>query len=121
MSVELPLAAPSAKESLVHPCDVVQRSNVELRQRLHRMRVTHGWAAAARTSMVEATLLSTGRMGGLPTSHALYHSYVGNFDDIDVQDVYGLPENSPFVQKAPRTLFHQQFYGEEPSVVSMMK
>jgi hypothetical protein len=122
MSTELPLTSAQLKERVVHPVEMIQKNMYlqEQRQRLHQIRVTQGWAAAARTSFDQAVLLRTRRLGGLPTSHALFHHYNGDYDDIDVCDVYGLEKNDPNVQPAPRALVEKQFYGEELTLKSIV-
>ena len=106
------------KEVIRHPVEITQRTfrHSEYAKHMHQIRSTHGWAAAARISMDNSLMLSTRRLGGLQSSNLLYNSYNGNLTDIDVEDVYGRPENDPRVKPAPRTFFEMEFYGEELTV-----
>eukprot|EP00744_Colponema_vietnamica_P009571 GILI01013599.1.p1 GENE.GILI01013599.1~~GILI01013599.1.p1 ORF type:complete len:137 (-),score=36.91 GILI01013599.1:101-460(-) len=106
------------KEVIRHPIDVMQSNSRhgEWAKRMHNIRTTHGWAAAARISMDNSLMLSTRRLGGLPSSNILYNSYNGNLTDMDVDDVYGLQENDPRVKPTARTCFELEFYGEEATV-----
>lgn len=124
MSFQPELSVPTAqlKERVPHPCEVAQKSYqmTEQRRLLHQVRTTQSWAAAARVSLDQALLLQSRRLGGLPTSHALYHHYNGTDDEIDVEDVYGLAKHNSNVQPAPRALVEKQFYGEELTMKALI-
>lgn len=118
MAAELPLATASFKERVIHPAEMIQKNHFQNEQRtmLHQIRCTQGWAAAARISFDQAALLQGRRLGGMPTSHALFRHFNGSHTDIDIEDVYGLPKNDPNVQPAPRSLVEKAVYGEELSM-----
>ena len=77
------------------------------------IRSVYGWSTAAKIAMDQETILRSHRLGGLPSSNLLFHSYNGSLTDMDVSDLYGLPENNPNVQPAARSAFEKQFLGEE--------
>lgn len=113
MSLQLPSA--EVKDQLVHPCQTAQRSlhEVEHRQRLHQIRATRGWSSAAQTSIEAAMLSRPTRLGGLKSSNVLYRSFNNQLTDMDVFDVYGLPQNNPNVQPSARALMEKDVFGEE--------
>lgn len=118
---DLHTAQVGSMERVTHPCDMIQRNYhlTEQRRKLHEIRSTQGWAAAARVSFDQAMLLRSRRIGAMPTSHALYHHYVGSHDEIKVEDVYGLAKHDPNVQPAPRAVVERDFYGEELVIKSI--
>lgn len=124
MSTQSELSVPTAelKERVSHPCEMIQKAAFQNDQRrtLHQIRSTQSWAAAARESFNQAVLLRSRRLGGLPTSFALYHHYNGHDDDIETTDVLGLEKHNPNVQPAPRALVEKQFYGEELTMKSVL-
>eukprot|EP00658_Telonema_sp_P-2_P013386 TRINITY_DN1506_c0_g1_i2.p1 TRINITY_DN1506_c0_g1~~TRINITY_DN1506_c0_g1_i2.p1 ORF type:complete len:133 (+),score=35.17 TRINITY_DN1506_c0_g1_i2:2-400(+) len=75
-----------------------------------------GWAVAAKEAMDSSVMLGSQRLGGLPTSNVLYHSYHGSLTDIDINDLYGRPEHNPLPVLAPRAHFEKQFHGEELTI-----
>lgn len=112
------LPVPKSAEPIRHPAEVLHTTQprADWSRRMHQMRTTHGWAAAAKESLDSSVLLSSQRLGGLPSSNVLYHSYHGTLNDIDVNDLYGRPEHSPLPQVAPRAHFEKQFHGEELTI-----
>ncbi|ESL07798.1 hypothetical protein TRSC58_04509 [Trypanosoma rangeli SC58] len=111
--IQLPQAQP--RERVLHPCDVIQRGafQKENSERLHRIRATLGWGAAADTALTETTLLSTRRLGALPSSFALYHHYRGTVSELTPMDLYGLSEDDPNVQPSSRAIVETSIYGYE--------
>eukprot|EP00656_Telonema_subtile_P036905 TRINITY_DN40971_c0_g1_i1.p1 TRINITY_DN40971_c0_g1~~TRINITY_DN40971_c0_g1_i1.p1 ORF type:complete len:161 (+),score=14.61 TRINITY_DN40971_c0_g1_i1:27-509(+) len=105
-------------ESIRHPVEVLQTTQVraDWSRRMHQMRTTHGWAVAAKEAMDSSVMLGSQRLGGLPTSNVLYHSYHGSLTDIDINDLYGRPEHNPLPVLAPRAHFEKQFHGEELTI-----
>lgn len=103
------------EEKLVHPCDFMQRSAAQQEEalRLHRIRSTHGLGAATDVALTEMTLGGGRRLGSLPASKLLYHSYRGGLTEISPEDVYGLPDNDPNVQPSARALAEKQVFGYE--------
>lgn len=86
---------------------------------MHHIRTTHGLGAACEVGLTEVTLLGSRRLGALPTSHALYDAYRGNYAELGPMDLYGLAENDPRVQPAPRAFVERQFYGHELTMKTM--
>ncbi|KEG10183.1 hypothetical protein DQ04_04071030 [Trypanosoma grayi] len=112
---EIELLQAKPREQLLHPCDVIQRSTFgkENAERLHRIRTTLGWGAAAETALTETTLLSSRRLGALPNSFALYHHYRGTVAELTPMDIYGQSEDNPTVQPSSRALVEKAVYGHE--------
>ncbi|KAH9589057.1 hypothetical protein LSM04_001222 [Trypanosoma melophagium] len=112
---------PNPREKLLHPCDVIQRTAVQSdnAKRLHHIRSTQGWGAAADTALTEATLLSSRRIGAMPSSFVLYHHYRGTVSELTPTDLYGLPEDDPNVQPASCALAEKAVYGYELSMKNM--
>ncbi|KAG5507015.1 hypothetical protein JKF63_05761 [Porcisia hertigi] len=116
MSSEIGISRPLAREErLMHPVEFIQRSapRQEEAVRMNNIRTTHGLGSAIEVALTETTLLGSHRLGALPTSSALYHAYRGNYTELTPSDVYGLPENDPNVQPAPRALVERRFHGHE--------
>ncbi|KAG5480527.1 hypothetical protein LSCM1_06230 [Leishmania martiniquensis] len=116
MSGEIGLPRPKAREErLMHPVEYIQRSapRQEEALRMNNIRTTHGLGAATEVALTEVTLLGSRRLGALPSSNTLYNAYRGNFTELTPSDIYGLPENDPNVQPAPRAFVERQFYGHE--------
>ncbi|KAG8348852.1 hypothetical protein ERJ75_000028600 [Trypanosoma vivax] len=118
---EIQLRQGQPHEQVLHPCDVIQRSAIQQdnAERLHRIRVTLGWGAAAHTALTETTLLSSRRLGALPTSHTLYHHYRGSVSELTPADIYGQPEDDPNVQPSSRAIVEKMVYGYELSMKNM--
>jgi hypothetical protein len=122
MNTEIRLARPQAREErLMHPVEFIQRSapRQEEALRMNNIRTTHGLGAASEVALTEMTLLGSRRLGALPSSNTLYNAYRGNFTELTPSDVYGLPENDPNVQPAPRAFVERQFYGHELTMKTM--
>ena len=114
MSGDLQMLQSGMKEKLRHPCDsAAQRQQQETASMMNQLRTTHGWAAAAISSLDQRMLLRTRRLGGLPSSNVLFNHYTGNNGAIEVTDIYGLPSNDPRVRPAPRAIIEKEVYGEE--------
>ncbi|CBH16740.1 uncharacterized protein TEOVI_000576500 [Trypanosoma equiperdum] len=118
---EIELAQVQPREHLLHPCDVIQRSAFQRdnAERLHRIRTTLGWGAAADTALTETTLLSSRRLGALPSSFALYHHYRGTASELTPMDIYGQPEDDPNVQPSSRSVVEKLVYGHELTMKNM--
>lgn len=116
--VIMDLPVPKTAESIRHPVEVLQttQARADWSRRMHQMRTTHGWAVAAKEAMDSSVMLGSQRLGGLPTSNVLYHSYHGSLTDIDINDLYGRPEHNPLPVLAPRAHFEKQFHGEELTI-----
>lgn len=122
MSSEIGLPRPQAREErLTHPVEFIQRSapRQEEALRMNNIRTTHGLGAATEVALTEVTLLGSRRLGALQSSNALYNAYRGNYTDLTPSDVYGLPENDPNVQPAPRALVEKQFHGHEVTMKTL--
>lgn len=113
---EIPLVKPrNAEQQMMHPCEFIQRSAFQQEEalRMNRIRSTHGIGSAVEVGLTEVTLLGSRRLGAMPTSHALYHAYRGDYTDLKPTDLYGLPENDPNVQPSARALAERDVYGYE--------
>ncbi|EAN84588.1 hypothetical protein C3747_2g1413c [Trypanosoma cruzi] len=112
---EIQLPQAQSREPVVHPCDVIQRGafHKDNAERLHRIRTTLGWGAAADTALTETTLLSARRLGAIPSSFALYHHYRGTASELTPMDLYGQPEDDPNVQPSSRAIVEKSVYGYE--------
>lgn len=111
--MELPTA--EAKDKLVHPIEVMQRTQPEAehRQRMHLARATHGWALAAQMSIDNAMLARPTRLGGLRSSNVLQRHYNRTLTRVGAGDILGLPHNNPNVQPSARAIMECDVFGEE--------
>lgn len=99
----------------MHPVEFIQRTAPRQEEvlRMNNIRTTHGLGAATEVALTEVTLLGSRRLGAMASSNTLYNAYRGNFTELTPCDVYGLPENDPNVQPAPRAFVEKQFHGHE--------
>eukprot|EP00796_Vickermania_ingenoplastis_P004101 gene4101-2947_t len=115
-SPELALAsAVAVEEKKIHPVEFIQKASLaqEDALRMNRIRMTEGLGAAVFEGTTEASLVRVRRLGSLPASHVLYHSYRGDLMDMTPMDIYGLPEHNPNVQPSSRALVERDVYGHE--------
>ncbi|CAJ1007548.1 hypothetical protein Q4I28_002861 [Leishmania naiffi] len=116
MSSEIGLPRPQAREErLMHPVEFIQRTAPRQEEvlRMNNIRTTHGLGAATEVALTEVTLLGSRRLGAMASSNTLYNAYRGNFTELTPCDIYGLLENDPNVQPAPRAFVEKQFHGHE--------